>query len=261
MLTIGSLFAGIGGLEKGLEMAGLGPVLWQIEKDEFCRRVLAKHWPDVERYEDVRSIRASQLRTVDIICGGFPCQDVSSAGTRKGLTGGRSGLWWEFARIVKEAKPRFVVVENVASGAGRWLCAVRRHLHQLGYRTRAMGIAAADVGAPHERKRIFIIAYADSDSERARAKHAEVATASQPMANALQSRRSRPRAGAHEVWAGLGDHGGWTSEPDICRVAYGVSGGMDGRKRRARLRALGNAVVPQCAEVVGQVIRQMLEAA
>lgn len=234
MLTIGSLFSGIGGLERGLEMAGLGPVLWQVEKDEFCRRVLAKHWPGVDRYEDVRSVRASQLRSVDIVCGGFPCQDVSSAGKRKGLSGERSGLWWEFARIVKDARPRFVVVENVASGAKKWLCQVRTHLHQLGYRTRALGIAASDVGASHQRKRIFVIAHTDAGREHVLAEHAEVAKTSSPS------------------WAG-----GLFSEPDMVRVANGLRTRLDS----ARRRALGNAVVPQCAQVAGEVIRLILEAA
>lgn len=249
MLTIGSLFSGIGGLELGLERAGLGPVLWQVERDTFCQRVLAKHWPTVERHEDIQTVRVSQLRAVDLICGGFPCQDVSSAGQRKGLGGARSGLWWEFARVVKEARPRFVIVENVASGATRWLCSVRSNLHQLGYRTRALGIAASDVGAPHARKRIFIVAYANKDRKHAGAKHAEVAVASSIASDVdgiAPGRTARPNR-----------QSAWTeTEPAMVRVADGLPKGLD----TARKRALGNAVVPQCAQIVGEVIRQMLEA-
>lgn len=98
-LTIGSLFSGIGGLELGLEWAGLGPVKWQVEQSGFCRRVLAKHWPNVRRFRDVREVGSAELTPVDLICGGFPCQDLSSAGKGAGLAGRLSGLWWEFLRV------------------------------------------------------------------------------------------------------------------------------------------------------------------
>lgn len=166
-MKIGSLFSGIGGLELGLEAAGVGEVLWQVELDSFARRVLAKHWPHVDRsVEDVRHAGSATLARVDVVCGGFPCQDVSSAGKGAGLAGARSGLWFEFRRIIAELRPRAVVVENVASGASRWLCQVRTDLHALGYRTRALGIAACDVGAPHRRRRIFILALADADGAK-----------------------------------------------------------------------------------------------
>ena len=158
-LTIGSLFSGIGGLELGLEWAGLGPIVFQCEVDAFCRAVLGKHWPHVTRFEDVTQPRSWPY--VDLVCGGFPCQDVSSAGKRRGLGGQRSGLWYHFARVVEQIAPRFVVVENVASGQKAWLPHVRHGLHLLGYRTRALGISARDVGAPHLRERLFVIAYAD----------------------------------------------------------------------------------------------------
>jgi C-5 cytosine-specific DNA methylase len=123
LLTIGSLFSGIGGLDLGLERAGLGPVLFQVEIDPFCRAVLAKHWPKALRHDDVRTVgRTATLPRVDLLCGGFPCQDVSGAGKGAGLEGERSGLWFEFHRIVAATLPRFVVVENVASGKGRYLC-------------------------------------------------------------------------------------------------------------------------------------------
>lgn len=118
-MTIGSLFAGIGGLELGLERAGLGPVVWQVEIDPYCRSVLARHWPNAVRYPDVQRVGSANLSPVDIICGGFPCQDVSGAGKGAGLAvGTRSGLWYEYRRIVAELAPRVVVAENVASGKG-----------------------------------------------------------------------------------------------------------------------------------------------
>jgi site-specific DNA-cytosine methylase len=147
-MLVGSLFSGIGGLELGLEMAGIGPVTWQVEKDAFCRSLLSRHWPEVTRYDDITTLDTRVLAPVDLICGGFPCQDISSAGKGAGLAGERSGLWREFARIVSALRPRWVVVENVASGANRWLDAVVRDLEgehgRVGGRTaelRALGNA------------------------------------------------------------------------------------------------------------------------
>ncbi len=299
-LTIGSLFSGIGGLELGLERAGLGPVLWQCEIDPFCRRVLAKHWPTVTRFEDVTQPRS--YPHVDVICGGFPCQDVSSAGKQRGLGGARSGLWYHFASIVAKVRPSFVVIENVASGAPKWLPSVRRHLHMLGYDSAAYAISAADVGAPHIRRRVFVVAHASGGRRRKQqsaAARIEVRLGTPDRSELLayangaelrqQQRRGcgasgegapfaerhgEPGSLAHpdgERWhrrgrpvelnsddaddsgtgAGRGATGGnarWAPEPNVGRVANGVPSRVD------RLRALGNAVVPQCAEVVGRVI-------
>jgi DNA (cytosine-5)-methyltransferase 1 len=235
-LTIGSLFSGIGGLELGLEWASLGPVVWQCEIDPFCRAVLAKHWPGVTRYEDVTAVRRWPL--VDLVCGGFPCQDVSSAGKRRGLGGERSGLWWYFARVVRDVGPAFVVVENVSSGSQAWLPAVRRQLRGLGYRTRALGIAASDCGAPHRRARTFVVAHALGKRGRR-----------QPVATAGQRDGAEFRPAAGRAWR--------DTEPPVGGMADGLPRGLDNRRR---IRALGNAVVPQCAQVVGEVIQQMLAA-
>ncbi len=125
MLRMGSLFSGVGGLELGLEQAGVGEIEWQVEIDAWCRAVLARRWPHANRsVVDVCKAGRATLPSVDLICGGFPCQDVSSAGLGEGLEGARSGLWYEYRRIVTELRPRCVVVENVASGKGRWLCEV-----------------------------------------------------------------------------------------------------------------------------------------
>jgi DNA (cytosine-5)-methyltransferase 1 len=159
-LTIGSLFSGIGGLELGLERAGLGPVLWQVECDDYATRVLERHWPDATRHRDVRGVGRHNLSRVDLICGGFPCQDVSNAGKRAGLAGHRSGLWSEFARIVRELRPRYVLVENVAALLGRGMGDVLGDLAACGYDAEWDCIPAAAVGAPHRRDRLFIVAYA-----------------------------------------------------------------------------------------------------
>jgi len=318
MLTIGSLFSGIGGLELGLEWAGLGPTLWQVERDKYCRRVLAKHWPDVERFDDVRSVGAANLQSVDIICGGFPCQDISFAGKGAGLAGERSGLWFEFARIVGELEPRFVVVENVAALLSRGMGDVLGTLTACGYDATWTTLRAADVGAPHLRDRVFLVGHSDGDSESTRPVHDEASGVPGDVAHAhgVQSERGRAtrfvggpagatREEAREQWvrdaagcggedvadakrhgfaSGLervgsralgeapgeegrrghlpptsaasggpaGSGGGWfTIEPDVGRVADGVPARVD------RLRSLGNAVVPQCAEVVGWIVREL----
>jgi DNA (cytosine-5)-methyltransferase 1 len=228
-VAIGSLFSGIGGLELGLERAGLGPTLWQVEIDAGCRRVLERHWPGAKRHEDVRTVGRRNLEPVEIICGGFPCQDVSQAarGRNAGLAGARSGLWFEFARVVWELRPRSVVVENVASGRRRWLPEVRRTLHLLGYDSTAYALSAADIGANHIRPRIFVVGHTHGGRESTRALDGEVAV--------LPSH-------AGGAW------NGWVSGPRRLRMDDGLPRGLD------RLKMLGNAVVPQCAEVIGRII-------
>ena len=167
MMKIGSLFAGVGGLELGLERAGVGHTVWQVELDDFCRSVLTKHWPNVERHADVRAVGSQNLSPVGVICGGFPCVDISFAGLGAGLAGERSGLWWEFARIVRELRPRFVVVENVAALLVRGVDDVLGTLASLGYDAEWSCVRACDVGAPHRRDRLFIVAQlADADGVR-----------------------------------------------------------------------------------------------
>ena len=237
-LTIGSLFSGIGGLELGLEWAGLGPVVWQCEINPFCREVLAKHWPNVTRFEDVS--RPRNWPHVDLICGGFPCQDVSAAGRGAGLAGTRSGLWWHFASVVAMVRPSVVLVENVASAMRRWLPAVRRHLCELGYNSTAYQLSAAHVGARHRRSRVFVVAYSD----RFRARQQGRRRGSRRDAEAV--------APIHGIEGGVAgwEPGAWTAEPAVGRVAHGVPRRLD------RLRALGNAVVPQCAATIGRVIQE-----
>jgi DNA (cytosine-5)-methyltransferase 1 len=228
-VSIGSLFSGIGGLELGLERAGLGRVRWQAEINPLRRAVLAAHWPKAKRYTDVREVDERAPR-VDVLCGGFPCQDVSQAarGRNPGLSGAKSGLWHEYARIVARIAPHIVVVENVESGAARWLPAVRARLGELGYRTRALGVSARDVGAPHARRRVFVVGYADRDGQSALQVDGEVARVP-PFASDLRA--------------------GWDAPPARVRVADGLPVELD------RLRALGDSVVPRAAEVVGRVIR------
>lgn len=278
MITIGSLFSGIGGLELGLERALDAHTVWQVEVDEFCRRVLARNWPHAVRYDDVQTARS--LPSVDVICGGFPCQDISNAGKRAGITGERSGLWKEYARIVGETRPRVVVVENVAALAGRGLAVVLRDLTDLGYVGSWHVVSAASVGAPHLRRRIFVIA-TDRDSVGLRDQswwgeawaRASVSfdarssgNAADPASPRLEG-RDEPEAtrSTFGFFASSGESWcGWTPASAVRRMDDGPPAGVDRPRRRRpradrlRLKALGNAVVPQVAEVVGRVVAQVI---
>lgn len=171
-LTVGSLFAGIGGFDLGFERAGMR-TLWQVEQNEFCRRVLERHFPTAHRFNDVREVTGSiqrweseggtLLEYVDVLCGGFPCQDISSANPNAvGIAGERSGLWSEYARLVGELRPRYVVVENVSILTSRGLGVVLGDLAALGYDAEWDCVPASAAGAPHQRDRIWIIAYPSS---------------------------------------------------------------------------------------------------
>ena len=160
--TVGSLFAGIGGFDLGFERAGF-EVVWQVEIDEWARKVLAKNFPKAERYADIRECGIHNLKRVDVIVGGFPCQDISNAGLRAGIGGARSGLWGEMLRIVRELQPRFVLVENVAALLGRGMGRVLGDLAAIGYDAEWEIVSATDVGAPHLRERVWILAYPQSE--------------------------------------------------------------------------------------------------
>ena len=160
--TVGSLFSGIGGFELGFEWAGF-QVEWQVEINEYARKVLAKHWPNVERHTDVREVGKHNLKPVDVLIGGFPCQDISTAGKGVGIEGERSGLWSEYARIIGELRPRYAVMENVAALLYRGLGRVLGDLAEIGYDAEWQVLPAAAFGAPHQRERIFIVGYPHDD--------------------------------------------------------------------------------------------------
>jgi len=364
-LRIGSLFSGIGGLELGLEWASVGSVVWQVELDPFCRSILAKHWPVADRsVHDVCRAGAATLAPVDLICGGFPCQDISVAGKGEGLAGARSDLWFEFARIIGELRPRFVVVENVSALLARGMGRVLGDLSELGYDASWTTIRASDVGSPHRRERIFIVAHAlrerregsvfESPAGRTRSlerggKMADAALerserdarAGRPARRGSQhvgdedvadtdggrreierltksswepgSRGSeldgcrdprridctsrvadavrdavRSSEDGHEGRDGAAEsrvaraQEGWATQSILGRVAHGLPDRVDrwpagpgqeqeawepplaippktDRHRRPRLKALGNAVVPQCAYEVGLYVRELLD--
>lgn len=159
-MRVGSLFAGIGGFDEGFRRAGMTTV-WMVEIDPWCRRVLARHFPEAQLFEDVRAVGRDELEPVDLICGGFPCQDLSVAGRRAGLAGERSGLFFEFARILDELRPRWVVIENVpgllSSNSGRDMGTVLGTLAKLGYGYAYRVLDAQYFGVAQRRRRVFIV--------------------------------------------------------------------------------------------------------
>jgi DNA (cytosine-5)-methyltransferase 1 len=280
-VNVGSLFSGAGLMDWGLTLAGFEHA-WFCEIDPYARRVLAARYPGVSIYEDVRELRDPQ--PVDVLAGGFPCQPFSAAGKREGMADER-WLWPEFARLVGELRPRYVLVENVPGLAARGggMGRVLGDLAECGYDAEWDRIFAASVGAPHLRERLFVVAYPNGEGEPGRAAdessgqglvvqdvaHAEGepigaglrssepteerrgrssngsrpgGTVQDPDSRAVESRRLR--WGAPQT----GGAGWWAAEPDVGRVAHGVPDRLD------RLAAIGNGVVPQIAQWLGERI-------
>ncbi len=266
-LTHFSLFSGIGGLDLAAEWAGFRTVA-QIEKDPFCRAVLARHWPNVPKFEDIHNVTKDTLREVGIehtptvLSGGFPCQPFSCAGKRKGAEDDRY-LWPEMLRVVQQSRPSWVVGENVAGIVSMALDDVCADLERAGYSCRAFLLPAAGVGAPHMRDRVFIVAHSARElshrSGEARHRWAEPtdggpADGPDPLRPGWKERRAPTIAATAGYGAGNGDPEylpGWGGsmpspvlEPGLRGMADGFSAGLDDPFRVARLRALGNAVVP-----------------
>ncbi len=161
-MRFGSLFSGIGGIDLGLEWAGL-ECAWQVENDPYAVRVLEKHWPDVKRYGDIREVDFGRVEPVELLAGGFPCQDVSLVGRGEGIKGARSGLWSEYVRAIRALRPRYVLVENVPGLLSRGMDAVLGELALCGYDAEWQSLPAAAFGAPHLRWRVFLVAYPRSE--------------------------------------------------------------------------------------------------
>lgn len=287
------LFSGIGGFSLGLERAGMETVAF-CEISPVCRHLLAYHWPNVPCFDDVTTLTGEQVGPVDVICGGFPCQDISFAGKGAGLAGERSGLWREYARLVRELRPAFVIVENVAALLGRGLGDVLGDLASLGYDAWWDCIPASAVGAPHRRDRLWIVAYARSQQHEGfgdalrREIAAGLSQADLAHTPWIQSRwaeqwpkRQRVGSGGEPISVGDAPLVGWDGASDQgsskhqgrkpSRAPGGSSrdgGGTPwwlsepdvGRvahgvpARVDRLHGLGNAVVPQIPEIIGRAI-------
>ena len=273
------LFAGIGGFTLGLERAGFETVAF-CEIEPYAQKVLSKHWPEVPIYDDVRKLTADRLAAdgigVDVITGGFPCQDISVAGQQAGIDGERSGLWGEIARLIGELQPRYAIMENVTNlisgDSGRWFGRVLGDLASLGYDAEWHCIPASAIGANHHRDRVWIMAYPSGgewepgakeqgvlrtlsenraiDGDASGRGEAHASALAHPDCKRLQGRASPILSGRHiaEGHSRSGDW--WASEPAIQRMANGVP------SRSHRLKCLGNAVVPQIPELIGRAIME-----
>jgi len=285
--TFGSLFAGIGGIDLGLERAGW-KCCWQVENNTYCLRILEKHWPQVRRYGNIKRVDPGELERVDLIAGGFPCQPTSYAGKRKGTEDPR-WLWPEMARIIRGVRPRFVLVENPPGLYTKGFGQVLGDLAACRYDAEWDCLPAAAFGAPHLRYRIFLVAYsqisgleglestrnlctngcvtqrrpstdANSDSDGLPRSRLSAQPRQPHQTNVDPSGLRKELSDANEsgcvqnirrIFSGqpnITRSGWWDAEPAICRVVDGISFGVD------RLEALGNAVVPQVAEWIGQRI-------
>jgi DNA (cytosine-5)-methyltransferase 1 len=320
-MKVGELFAGIGGIGLGLERTGGFEVVWQVEKDDYATKVLEKNWPAVRRWDDVKTFPPETgTWECDLICGGFPCQDISFAGKGAGLEGERSGLFYEGIRIIKTLRPRWVLLENVSALLVRGLGDVLRELAQIGYDSEWHCVPAASVGAPHRRDRIFILAHtqysgshgdwqdeqerqcqevrgdkltrrdggnrdvANSNDSGDRASRCNTNEDRSPVIQGREEQSQPEPSRQREVVAnttGIRPSGqgalrepvytteeayretvksipssfseNWETEPDVGRVVDGVSSELH---RSDRLRCLGNAVVPQVAQFMGEIILQ-----
>src|SRR3990167_852587 len=307
-MRAGSLFSGIGAMDLGLQRAGM-EIIWQVEVDGFCRRVLARHFPDAVRYGDVREahgalahaegdgvercVRPRKGRTqggvpdrgcetclppVDLICGGFPCQPISHAGRRLGAADER-WLWPEFLRIIREVQPRWVLVENVPGllsiDDGRLFRGILWDLSQSGYDAEWDCLPAAAFSAPHIRDRVFIVAHAAAFGRGRRQddQGPEAAERSGATAMGNTAHDGQPWSGRTRLrWPRPTDSDWWPVERHLDGTAHRPTCGLDGtagwecgvprtvrgqRNRVARLRGIGNAVVPAVAE---HIVRLIMEA-
>ena len=263
-MNFGSLFAGIGGFDLGLERAGM-KCSWQVEIDDYATRVLQKHWPQVKRFRDVRECGKNNLDPVDLICGGFPCQPFSFAGKRKGENDERN-MWPETARILGELRPRFALLENVPGlVTHKYFGRVLGDLAEIGYDCEWDCIPASTFGAPHRRDRLWVIAY--SNGERRRSEQISKQGSSHPakswndvteesLANpyCTEFKKQWKQKPITSQLSTIECDSWWASEPTICRMANGVPNRVD------RLKCLGNAVVPQVVEWVGKGIKNYEQA-
>jgi DNA (cytosine-5)-methyltransferase 1 len=282
-MNFGSLFSGIGGLDLGLERAGF-KCQWQSEINPYASRVLKKHWPDTPNLGDINDIDWRTVPTVNLVCGGYPCQPFSYAGSRNGTNDPRH-LWPMFADCLRVVRPRFALLENVTGHLSLGFGDVQANLASIGYDTQWDCIPAAALGAPHLRDRIFVIATrndgmdTNSDSEPNGTINAPTQPWPTPMAD-TNNERQKSRTSESQRWyqsrngrASMAhtssersqrcwDEGSiadnslavrrlWEPEPRVGRVANGIPNRVD------RLRGLGNAVVPQVAEHIGNIIKAM----
>jgi len=248
------LFAGVGGISLASEWAGFQHVGF-VERDEFCQKVLAKNFPEVPIYDDVRTFDGTRFRGVDLISGGFPCQPHSLAGSRK-ASGDERDLWGEVVRIVGEAKPRWFLGENVpglfSSESGAFFGRILNDLAALGYRVGWAMYGASDVGAVHRRNRVFIVAYSEHNGLSPRKVRRGIGKSKGKRRLPQPERRPIDRPRDWREW-GIEST---IRESRFCRSDDGFSTKLD---RINRLKALGNAVVPSQILPILQAIAEALQ--
>lgn len=268
-MNVLDLFSGIGGFSLGLERAGMKTVAF-CEINPFCQKVLKKHWPDVPIYEDIYELYGKDItETVDLVCGGYPCQGKSVAGERRGPADDR-WLWPQMFRLVREIRPTWLFAENVANHKNMGLDSVLAELEGENYSHWTFIIPACATNAPHKRNRVWIIANSNSGlrgvTEQEICTGWNAVTGGGIVADTVSIRR--PQVEQHD---GRGKEGKgpiceigersfngrkqdwWKAKPGICRMDDGVPRRVD------RLRALGNAVVPQIPEIIGRAIMEIEE--
>ena len=251
MIRVGSLFSGIGGMEIGLSRAIPDAVpVWFCEQNTFCQSILSKHWQGVRIYNDVKNINKSNVEQIDILTGGFPCQSISVSGKMEGLENEeKSGLWWEMLRIIGDLRPRIVIMENVANIVRLGGCDVVGSLARIGYDVEWEIVSARQFGAPHLRKRWFGVAYvADPVSPQSQNQSVDPVPTQRET---FELYKYRVRENVSKRNESNNRSGYWFTNPRpprFCRVDDGIS------HRLARLKALGNAIVPACSEYVGRCI-------
>ena len=280
MIRLGSLFAGIGGFDLGarwaFEKAGISHrVAFQVEQNKYCQSILKKHWPDAQIFDDVRAVGRHNLPDIDILMGGFPCQDISVAGHQKGIIHGKkSSLWFEMLRIISELRPNIVVLENVPAIARVGGPVVVGGLTEIGYDCEWQTVSARQFGAPHLRKRWFCVATntkGDADNRRidqgvfkkkGSGQSASTKTLNRYSHDATTNTdRDRKPIGTINAKTCKLPSSSRYQRPDWQRFPTqpAIRNRDDGLPSRlARLRALGNAIVPQCAEYIfDHVIRSI----
>lgn len=238
-LKVLDLFTGLGGFSLGLERAGMETVAF-CEYEEHARLILNKHWSDIPIHKDVRNLDGRQYRgTVDVVCGGFPCQDLSNSGRKEGINGERSGLYAEMLRIISECMPRYAIFENVTGlltgDDGRWFAKFLYDLAEIGFDAEWHCISAAHVGAPHRRDRVWIIAYPSSERQQKQGK----------LKPSISKEKDSYREASRFEYAFRKG-----SLPYVC----GGHDGFSSRVDRSAIKRLGNSVVPKICELIGRAI-------
>ena len=291
-LKLLDLFSGIGGFSLGLESTGFFETIGFVEKDKFCQKVLKKHWNNINIEEDIRNVKGEKYQA-DVVTGGFPCQPFSVAGKRKSTADDRY-LWDEMLRVIREVKPRWVIGENVEGivniNEGMVLRQVLNDLENEGFKSQCIIIPASGIGAWHQRKRIWIVSYANTgfsirENKEIQTRWNTINNGSQNVSNSKcnEHKHTTIREGrddriwgfytekekqtSHDLWSKTSRCNGvfgkkrtnktwWQTQSEFCGVPNGVSYELD-KDRSNRIKALGNSIVPQIARQIGLAIREV----